>query len=195
MKSTKNSTRDRLLKAAVSVSAEKGYEHFTVKQVADHAEVSEALIYKYFESRSGLVDACVLYVQQCYRQRLAELLPYLTGNAVTESIYPVWSRYVDLLIRYSENTIFSFEYITSRYSDSERLAEIDRSFSGEPAILNLRRQCAEMTDSEFAVYREVLRTVALDYAVGVIWGRIQDSDVSRRAIWHTFRHRQCAGGK
>lgn len=188
MKSTKNSTRERLLQAAVTVSAEKGFEQFTVKQVAEYAEVSEALIYKYFVSRSGLIKACILFVQQRYRRRLADLLPYIASAENRKSWFHVWSRYIDMLIENNENTVFSFEYITSRNSDNNELAEIDRSFSSEPAIVNLRSQCIDMDDREFRVFREVLRTAALNYAIGVVWGRIQDSEASRRAVWDTFRH-------
>ena len=47
-------SRSRLLEAATSLFAEHGYEHTTVREIGQHADVDPALIARYFGSKAAL---------------------------------------------------------------------------------------------------------------------------------------------
>ncbi|HEX7556135.1 MAG TPA: TetR/AcrR family transcriptional regulator [Leptolinea sp.] len=49
--------REQIISAAALVFAEKGYQRATTREVADKAEVSEGLIYTYFENKDHLLLA------------------------------------------------------------------------------------------------------------------------------------------
>jgi AcrR family transcriptional regulator len=49
--------REQILSAASAVFAEKGYQRATTREIADKADVSEGLIYSYFESKDHLLLA------------------------------------------------------------------------------------------------------------------------------------------
>lgn len=49
--------REQILSAASIVFAEKGYQRATTREIADKADVSEGLIYSYFESKDHLLLA------------------------------------------------------------------------------------------------------------------------------------------
>ncbi|MEU6173079.1 TetR family transcriptional regulator [Streptantibioticus parmotrematis] len=48
-------TRARLLAAAADLFAERGYEAATVRDIAERAGVNQALVYRYFGSKKGLL--------------------------------------------------------------------------------------------------------------------------------------------
>ncbi len=49
--------REQILSAASIVFAEKGYQRATTREIAEKADVSEGLIYSYFESKDHLLLA------------------------------------------------------------------------------------------------------------------------------------------
>lgn len=49
--------REQIISAAAGVFAEKGYQRATTREIADKAEVSEGLIYSYFENKDHLLLA------------------------------------------------------------------------------------------------------------------------------------------
>jgi len=51
----------RILAAAVCLFGQNGYEKTSVKDIADMAEVSMALVFKYFESKENLLSAAYIY--------------------------------------------------------------------------------------------------------------------------------------
>lgn len=57
--SNSDQTRVKILDATVEVLAATGPRRFTVRDVADEADVSVPLIHHYFDSKDGLLAACV----------------------------------------------------------------------------------------------------------------------------------------
>ena len=54
-------TREKILKAAISAYAEKGYHHTTVDEIAKIAEVSVGAAYRYFKDKKELLLAALEY--------------------------------------------------------------------------------------------------------------------------------------
>jgi AcrR family transcriptional regulator len=68
-------TRERLLGAAESVFAEKGFSGATVKEIADQAGVNVSLISYHFHGKEGILRACV---ERFGRERLQDARNILT---------------------------------------------------------------------------------------------------------------------
>jgi AcrR family transcriptional regulator len=51
--------RERILRAAAEVFAEKGFHRATTKEIADRADVAEGTIYNYFENKDALLVAII----------------------------------------------------------------------------------------------------------------------------------------
>lgn len=68
-------TKERLLKAAEHVFAEKGYSGATVKEIADRAGVNISLISYHFNGKEGILKASV---ERFGRERLQDTQNYLT---------------------------------------------------------------------------------------------------------------------
>jgi len=71
-------TRLRLLAATRTLLAAKGRRGTTTREIADHASVNEATLFRHFGSKDALVDACVEYY--CRTVELEELLASLDGD-------------------------------------------------------------------------------------------------------------------
>ena len=55
----KSTTRDKLLEAAIKLFAEKGFNGTTTKEIAEKAEVNEALIFRHFSTKRNLYGAII----------------------------------------------------------------------------------------------------------------------------------------
>ncbi|HML96419.1 MAG TPA: TetR/AcrR family transcriptional regulator [Thermodesulfobacteriota bacterium] len=55
----KSTTRDKLLEAAIKLFAEKGFNGTTTKEIAEKAEVNEALIFRHFSTKRDLYGTII----------------------------------------------------------------------------------------------------------------------------------------
>jgi AcrR family transcriptional regulator len=55
----KSTTRDKLLEAAIKLFAEKGFNGTTTREIAEKAEVNEALIFRHFSTKRDLYGAII----------------------------------------------------------------------------------------------------------------------------------------
>ena len=53
----REATRARLLETAITLFAQHGYAHTSIRMIADRAEVSPGLLYHYFENKESLLHA------------------------------------------------------------------------------------------------------------------------------------------
>lgn len=68
----KDRTRRDLQQAAIDLFAEKGYDHVTVADIADRAEISPRTFYRYYKSKDGLVLSPLEGSLATYREILAD---------------------------------------------------------------------------------------------------------------------------
>lgn len=71
----------KVLKAAESIFARKGFQSATIADIAKRAEVSEATIYEYFSSKEELLFAIPAQIIFEYHEKNIEILPYIQGAA------------------------------------------------------------------------------------------------------------------
>jgi AcrR family transcriptional regulator len=55
----KGSTHDRIIEAAIKLFSEKGFNGTTTKEIAETAEVNEALIFRHFSTKRDLYGAII----------------------------------------------------------------------------------------------------------------------------------------
>jgi len=66
--------RERLLKTAIGMFAEKGYAGTSVREIAEKAGVSKPVLYYYFKSKEGLFLAILDLAEDLQKQLLSEVL-------------------------------------------------------------------------------------------------------------------------
>lgn len=71
----------RVLKAAESIFAKKGFQSATISDIAKKAKVSEATIYEYFTSKEELLFAIPFQIIKAYHEKNSEILPHIEGAA------------------------------------------------------------------------------------------------------------------
>ncbi|MBW2438087.1 MAG: TetR/AcrR family transcriptional regulator [Desulfobacterales bacterium] len=66
--------RDRVLKTAIGIFAQKGYAGTSVREIADQAGVSKPVLYYYFKSKEGLFLAILEMAENLQKKLLADVL-------------------------------------------------------------------------------------------------------------------------
>lgn len=54
-----NSTKDKIIEAAIELINEKGYKGATTREIAKRAEVNEVTLFRHFGSKKGIVEAVI----------------------------------------------------------------------------------------------------------------------------------------
>jgi AcrR family transcriptional regulator len=90
-------TREAILDAARRAFAEHGYQHATVRGVADLAGVDPALVHHYFKTKQGLFVAAVQLPVNPVEQLMAVLAddPGQAGERMVEVFLSIWDHAAD----------------------------------------------------------------------------------------------------
>jgi AcrR family transcriptional regulator len=90
-------TREAILDAARRAFAEQGYQHATVRGVADLAGVDPALVHHYFGTKQGLFVAAVQLPANPVEQLMAVLAedPSQAGERMVELFLSIWDHAAD----------------------------------------------------------------------------------------------------
>jgi AcrR family transcriptional regulator len=90
-------TREAILDAARRAFAEQGYQHATIRGVADLAGVDPALVHHYFGTKQGLFVAAVQLPVNPVEQLMAvlELDPDQAGQRMVEVFLSIWDHAAD----------------------------------------------------------------------------------------------------
>jgi AcrR family transcriptional regulator len=90
-------TREAILAAARRAFAERGYQHATIRQVAELAGVDPALVHHYFGTKQGLFVAAVQLPVNPVEQLSAVLAddPERVGERMVEAFLAIWDHAVD----------------------------------------------------------------------------------------------------
>ncbi|MGH3101929.1 MAG: TetR family transcriptional regulator, partial [Thermoleophilia bacterium] len=90
-------TREAILDAARRAFAEQGYQHATIRGVADLAGVDPALVHHYFGTKQGLFVAAVQLPVNPVEQLMAVLAedPGQAGERMVELFLSIWDHAAD----------------------------------------------------------------------------------------------------
>ncbi len=73
--------KDRIIEAATRIFAHKGFQDATISEIAQEAQVSEATIYDYFQTKEGLLFAIPLEVTKRLNRWAGAHLRLISGTA------------------------------------------------------------------------------------------------------------------
>ncbi|WP_029895624.1 TetR/AcrR family transcriptional regulator [Desulfohalovibrio reitneri] len=150
-------TRERIIRAAGELFAERGYLGATAREVAAKAGVNPASINYHFDGKEGLYDAVLAEARQGFAPSLREVREALPCDA------PVWDR-LEALVRYLVAELLSHD--PSRWHFKLMVREM--TFPSERLLLLL--------DQEMAPRAEIMSGLT-----GEILGLPPDHRLSRRA--------------
>ena len=133
----------RILRAAESIFAAKGFQSATISDIAKKAKVSEATIYEYFSSKEELLFAIPAQTIREYHEKNSEILPYIQGAANKLSFLikrhlglyadnPDYANVVMLNLKVNRNFVKTDAYRIVQSSASKYIQVIKEGiFSGE----------------------------------------------------------------
>ena len=117
--------QEELMNTTYVVVAENGIDTFSMKTVTTRLGVSEGLIYKYFDTREGLLFKSFVSFQKEIEAAITERTAIVNeGESADARRERIWKSYYSFLLESNYKTLFYFEYRWSyRYSDYLRLIE------------------------------------------------------------------------
>ena len=151
--------------------------------------VSEALIYKYFETKEKLLYSCF----ESFHMRVAALFknfrlpPINSPQDMYSAIRSLWFTYFEFLVNGDFRTIYYFDYRDSPYirevmsHDSEVAATYFKYFAQIVHSINVRARFTERS-SEDHLWTYVLDTSGI-FAKRIIRGELPRTAESYEEIW------------
>ncbi len=108
----KPTKKEMLLDATMRIVAQGGLSSFSMRQVTKAIGVSEALIYRHYETKENLLFQCFRSVDyQIDALFFAENMPCLSSEQELYTyIKALWMKYYSFLIQNDYKTLFYFEY-------------------------------------------------------------------------------------
>jgi len=174
----------RIIQAAIKVFAEKNYDVGTMAMIAEEAGISEAMLYKHFDSKKELFITCFQQIveelmasyRECYRRNPGDPLQYLEDSAAAYLEY----------IKSSEGGSKYFSHLLSSTYDPELKKPLVDYFKASvdtvKAALDRARKAGELGKD---VDTELL---AWDY-VGQYYGLILAREMNMKSMLDEARVR------
>ena len=92
--------RQEIIKAAVQLFSQKGYENTTIQDIAEMLNISQGLCYRYFKSKSDIFMAAgEFYAQQVMAQIKA---PFPVGMNAVDKFNIIVKRAFEYIVKHSE---------------------------------------------------------------------------------------------
>lgn len=183
------SRMSELIDVTMQVAAETGLTALSLKKVTRRAGVSEALIYKYFETKENLLNNCFKSVHKQIASLFDRMeIPMIrTPEEVYLAVRTLWMTYFSFLVKNSYRTIFYFEYRDSPYiqyvveNDEEAKNTYFHNFGEILSVFFEQFHIYEHTNPDH-LWVYVLDATGI-FARRVIRGELPDTDESRENIW------------
>ena len=146
--------QEELMNTTYVVVAENGIDTFSMKTVTTRLGVSEGLIYKYFDTREGLLFKSFV----AFEAQISELMKNyaeetIEGETLEQRGERIWKGYFNFLLENNYKSLFYFEYRWSyRYADYRKMAnsvnseyfdsmqEFAKAILGHPAKSTMDRE-------------------------------------------------------
>jgi len=160
----KESMRRKILDAARGLFVQEGYEHFTMRTLADRIEYTPTTIYLYFKDKDELIgEVC----EESFRGLLKQL-ERIKGKYEdpVEAVRTGCRAYVDFGLAHSNHYKMSFMSAMPAVT-SEEVERLNRKYPAGMAAYNFLR-----TAVETCIEQGRFRKVEVDAATQAIWAAI-----------------------
>ena len=188
----KPTKKDMLMDTTMRIVAQGGLAAFSMRQVTKEIGVSEALIYRHYETKENLLFQCFQDVDR----QIADLFnnaPFPTAASekeLYEYIHGLWMKYFTFLVRNSYKTLYYFEYRDSFYYEA---VLIGGKYGTHQAQTYYKRLSAifEDIDKKHHIFQKIppglLWHYVLDvtgvFAKQIIRGKLAKDEQSFENIW------------
>jgi AcrR family transcriptional regulator len=140
----------KLIQAGLEVFSKYGFEAATTKQIAKRAGMNEALIARYFESKSGLLNAIIIEFVGCALQKVST---YPAGETLEEEITNFVEAHLELFI---ENRDFTRIAISRALTDPKLNKDLEKYFFLDSDDLLVRRLKSFQERGMIAADRDIM---------------------------------------
>lgn len=120
-----NSRRRQVLDAAVTVMQHTGFHQMSMQALADEAQVSVGLIYKYFGGKEDILLATIVEILHAFRDQLAPAMESVGDDPVAR-LSAMFRRYVEIVDENRDAVVLT--YRESRTLDTqgrEKIKELE----------------------------------------------------------------------
>lgn len=106
-----------LIQATMDIVAEKGLDGFSMKQVTNRVGVSEALLYKYFDTKDNLLLQCFMSVNRQISALFKAVKVPKTDDLseLAEFLHALWKKYFCFMVENGNRSLFYYAYRESTY--------------------------------------------------------------------------------
>lgn len=161
----KEGLRRKILEAARELFMREGYEHFTMRKLADQIEYTPTTIYLYFKDKDELIgEVC----EESFRGLLKQL-ERIKGkyHDPVEAVRAGCRAYVDFGLAHTNHYRASFMSVMGKEFTPEELLQLNEKYPAGMAAYNFLR-----TTVETCIEQGIFRKVDLDAASQVLWAAI-----------------------
>lgn len=106
-----------LLEATIDIVAEKGLDGFSMKQVTSRVGVSEALLYRHFDTKDNLLMQCFMSVNQQISALFRDVKVPKTEelSELAGFLHTLWEKYFCFMVENGNRSLFYYAYRESTY--------------------------------------------------------------------------------
>lgn len=173
----------------MKIVAEGGLSTFSMKKVTQLVGVSEALIYRHFETKDKLLYICFETVHKQIAALFKAVPPQVprTEQELRLWIYNMWMTYFSFLVQNDYRTIFYFEYRDSPYIHDVRKSDKEVKETYFESFVKMYNAYEQAFQIRSKVSEEHLWTYILDtsgiFAKRIIRGELPNTKESYDIIW------------
>jgi len=92
----RKATRGAIVHSAMTLFAQNGYAHTTIRQIAEHAEISAGLMYHYFDSKESLLQAvfenCMAILSAAFSEAYEQSEPHQRLTGLLRGMFDILER-------------------------------------------------------------------------------------------------------
>lgn len=184
-----NEMRYRLKQNAIRIVASEGIEHLTTKKVAQASDLAEVYIYRYFESKTDLLDQCFMEVEKMIGDNLTDIFEAVIQKNMNldDSAEEFWYMFWKFLMQHPECTIFYKRFYNSAYFNQE-LRDV-RRYDFEKLVqkiyrLGERYNVLSESDLDVEMVLKHIIDVTVSYAVKILSEEMPNDEDNIRFIYH-----------
>lgn len=183
----RNEMKQSLKDNAIHIVAEEGISHLTTKKVAQASGLAEVYIYRYFESKTDLLEQSYFYCEEMLEEKIIEL--FVKSPKIDMQLHSkeTWYQLWDYMMNNKDIIIFCSRFYNSSYYTEEmmknsrqRFGEMMKEIRGSHkgwTVINKEK------DEKDMIIQYIINATA-DYAVKVLRGELDEKAETIEFIYH-----------
>ena len=183
----RNEMKQNLKDNAIHLVVEEGLSHLTTKKVAQASGLAEVYIYRYFESKTDLLEQCYIDCEAIIGEKIIELFVRSPKAEMQTHAEGTWREFWDYLMDHKDIVIFCDRFYHSSYYTEEMrdfsrqgfvdiMKEIRSSHKGW-TVTNMEK------DEKNMIIQYIINVTSI-YAVKVLQGELDHTEEMVEFIYH-----------